>query len=347
MPVSDESSGEGGDSGGVPVRFFKALKWLATSIGVSGLFIATGFLIDTAYQDRLGFDVGRSGEILHLTIEAGRFFVDLVLISFTALADHPIVTVVAAVPAILAITGPGRRVLSELRRKVAPRAPQIPWLLPLLLLLEMGLFDVPMMGLRGMLVHGLTPPDNLNRQTLVRPLALRAWQDEVCSRLSQENVEKLTELTLRCPFSQEWHRERLTDRFTLNLFLTFGLSGWAIGQAQRRRSQGSAAHRGQTVALLLAVLNLVLLPYSYGKSMRSTFVGEVVMSRKDQEPVHGLLLHRSPDTFVLFEKSELQIWVVPEQEIGLVRIEGESDVIDFFVNKKLESVPSATEEVVP
>lgn len=345
--MSGDSEGEipdrtaGGAAQVVPPRVLTILKWFLTSVGISGLFIATGFLIDAAYQVRLGYDIGRSGEILHLTIEAARFYVDLVLISFTALADHPLVTGITAALGLLVMTGRGRRLKSQLGRKVSSQIPKafFPWLLPALLLLEMGLFDVPMMGLQGMLIHGLTPPDYLHSRLLTRTLSEQVWQDEVCSRVSEGNRTSLDDLTIRCPLSKGLHQERLKDRFALNLFLTTILAGLAFGRIQGRRSESRAARNGATTAVLLAVLDLILLPYSYGKSMRSTYLSEVVMSHKPtQGAIHGFLLHRSPDAFVLFEKEELQIWVVPEDEVGLVRIESEYDVIDFFVNKKLESV---------
>ncbi len=343
----DRQEGEArkaGEAQVVPLRLLTALKWLLTSIGISGLFLATGFLVDTAYQARLGYDAGTSGEILHLSVEAGRFFVDLLLISFTAVADHLVITGTVIVLAALALTGPGRRIGSKLRSRLSPRIPKplLPWLLPALLLLEIGLLDLPVMSLHGMLIHGLQPPDDLRRRVVLGMLAKQAWLDEVCSRADENYRESLQKLLIRCPLPRNAYRQRLKDRFALNLFLTVALASWAYGRVQRQRGQGAAARRGASALVLLATLDLLLLPYSYGKSMRSTWVGEVVLSHKPQEEsVHGYLLQRSSDALVVFEKNELHIWVIPAKDVGLMRIESEKDVVTFFINKRLEAAPES------
>ncbi|HEX6903332.1 MAG TPA: hypothetical protein VF789_26685 [Thermoanaerobaculia bacterium] len=338
---SDRGESSDQKSGGtqlLPPRLLAALKWLLASIGISGLFIATGFLIDTGYQSRLGFDAGTSGEIRHLSVEAGRFFVDLLLISFKAVADHSVLLGIVVVLATLAAIRPGRRLASRLRGKLSSAVPRplLPWLLPALLLLEMGVLDLPVMSLQGMLIHGLQSPAEGRRSIVLSTLAEQAWLDEVCSRVSRSHRPALKRVSIQCPHSQSRHLQRQKDRFALNLFLTVVLTGWAFGLSQRQR-HGPAARRAMSAALLLACLDLVLLPYSYGKSIRSTYVGEVVLRREPQETsVHGLLLQRSPDAYVVFEKSELQIWAVPQDEVGVMRIENELDVVQFFIEKKLE-----------
>ena len=115
---------------------------------------------------------------------------------------------------------------------------------------------------------------------IIRPqidgILTKLWVKEGQLVKSGDLLASLDDLSIRCPLSKGLHQERLKDRFALNLFLTTVLAGLAFGRIQRRRSGSRAARNGATAAVLLAVLDLVLLPYSYGKSMRSTYISEVV-----------------------------------------------------------------------
>src|SRR5438105_15294817 len=87
-----------------PVRsgLVDVIKWLLTSAGLSGRFVASGYVVKTAYQKFLGTefpDLTTSDYV----VSAGGFLLDSIASVYSAIASHILpISAIAALFAILA-----------------------------------------------------------------------------------------------------------------------------------------------------------------------------------------------------------------------------------------------------
>src|SRR5712691_8086862 len=76
-------------------RYLKGMEWIVSSIGVSGILIAFGFLIDLAFQERLGYQVSYFSSIIVYVTLAGAFLVDSSFLILHWVSEYPLLTFVS------------------------------------------------------------------------------------------------------------------------------------------------------------------------------------------------------------------------------------------------------------
>jgi hypothetical protein len=328
------------------------LKWLVLSLGLSGLLVLVGFLISFAYQQRLGFQFGDSGSTVSYVTEAGGFFVAIFTTAADWVFDFPILAIVIGALAL------GLYIAWR-------RWPRIFFLGPLprlgvLIVLVLGMameiifFDLPTIPIDDELVRGLYVSQDFPGTGIVSAMAREIWADEVCSRIELRNRTDLAKAGTVCKLSPDGHRRRGARRFLWNILLTFSASCLTMGflfkhiKPERIRSTDFQVNMAlQVTVVLLVLVDMLFLPYSYGKTTKSSVTSEVIVTAALESeiptPHHGFLLSAGPGDVVLFnkEEEEMQLWIIPRNRVRFTRVEGARDVLEFYFKKQLESVGSS------
>ena len=362
-------------------------KFLLTSAGVAGILVGTGYLADVASQDLLGYqftDGGSSGRYLGL---AGQFIVDSFEVLFTWVMSNPGLTavVVAAIGVWVLISttlelsrgrvlplGPFMRIVpvrgaSQRERRVLRVGDILPHTRTRIVVLGMTLcailvfLDFPPLRVNDMLVTTTHNGENISESTWVGSLSHRLFTDHVCSRVSEKQYPKLPS-SIRCGSARAEHFRDLRGFYLLNFASTL-LGIAALASLFRKHfQQGSIATPASRpitylwrflgpAVVVVAVLDVAALPYTYAKTVRSTLVNHVVadldMAAGDdgavpspvpppdsgaasvapKRTVTGFLLDRSSDEIVLFDAENDEILVVPRSSVSLLHVGQKYDVL--------------------
>jgi hypothetical protein len=341
------------------LSIFSSVKWVLTTLGVSGILLATGFVSDFSYQDRLGYQLSGAADALTYSIEAGRFFVSVATLTLSWIFIPSHLVAILGIACVAVIAG-------SIQRRYLP-----PWAgstshdrvgaitVISLLVLKMMLFDMPTVALRAALIHPVLPPEANGR--LSESLTRDFWEDETCSRIEVDpHYAKLRSISKgACLLIPSEYKHRKMDRFAVNVLLTAGL--FFAGMRQLLMEWRPASGHGMMVLLVfLMVMTLLMLPYVYSKTVRLTTADDVkvtwtasgqsgVREGAPGFPLPGVvpgnpiqtnfnLLYKNNNEVVLFDPNEGHIWVMPRNEVRMIRIMSESDVVKFLIRKRLNEV---------
>jgi hypothetical protein len=340
----------------LPPYVLEALKWLFTTIGLSGILLAIGFISDFAYQDRLGYKLSSTEDLAGYSLEAGRFLVSAatMVLSWLWAPRHFLVLVMLVL--IAALLDFGRRLFTKSRSVSRTRIAG--GLFLILIVTEIVLLDVPTVYLRAVLVRPISPPESLDDSLIAKSLTRGFWEDEICSRIEVDEYGSLRNFVENvCSLTPTEHRHRKVDRFVLNLLLTMGLSLVAIRFVIKSKPEYLLL-----VSLLVFILiDLLMLPYSYSKTIRPTTADDVIVSwkgnaqseKKENEPASSAqgsdligeseppklfnLLYKRNEEVVLLNRDPADpgIWIVPREEVRLLQIVDERDVYQLLVRQRI------------
>jgi hypothetical protein len=320
----------------LPPQVLETLKWLATTIGVTGGLLVIGFIGEFAYQDRLGYDFSPE-DLTGYSSGAGRFLLSLVIIALSWISQHPL-KFAGGVVLLAGFAFAWSRIPSlGLRSGVR--------LLALVILLgaDLIILDLPTVSLQGSLV-AVTPPLAASAGWPIGSLTRQVWQDEICSRIESALVPKFQKLKGDCKHLPEIHEQHRQTRFAVNALVTLTLvvlAGIAL-LAPRDFRFGSIL---SAVVLLLLIFDVLMLPYSYSKTVRPTKADDVHVSwvsedaqAKFGEGAEFFLLYEAKDEVALLEKIGDSVWIIPRSQVRLFKIVGEEDVLAVVIRQKLAGV---------
>lgn len=296
-------------------------KWVTASIGVPAVLYAIGYVADYGQQDLLGVPLTTAAPTAYL-LSAGRMFLDLM----TALQNQWIPLAVLALVICAIAAGLGAVAGAFLRRLGNPRVVltggvwwgTVAASFIVLHLLVTAEFVRPALVLRNVL-YRVSRVEDLSPQ----------MQDVICMRV----------IVPGCSRAQASHQRAVDLRFTAHVFLVIILGTASVSLATGRLRRADAGRRRSSsvvlafggALLVLTVVNALAVPYTYGKTVRSTPVKEVIVVYEDPEGdmtyPHGLMLSETADEISFFHKERRLIFQVPRKAIKLIVVE---QIIDFL-----------------
>jgi hypothetical protein len=331
----EESPETGARAAGLPPHVIETLKWLVTTLGITGILVILGFIDEFAYQDRLGYEF-KTGDLSGYSVEGGRFLLAMLLAALTWVAEHYLITIAAAVVlfgtglAIRRIPGDSLRIGTKLGAIAA------------LLAVNLVIFDLPTVGLQQALILPVSPPQNAAMAWPIGTLTQRVWEHEVCSRIDKSQFPLFEAMGGKCRERlPETHERIRKDRFALNILVTLTLVFLFISTLQQARDLPKSLPV-MIAVIVLVFLNILMLPYVYAKTDRSTFADSVKVNWADAAAEAQLgtnndffLLYQRGGEVALLEKNDGLIWKVPEKQVRLFLIVDRVDVYSFLAKKHL------------
>jgi hypothetical protein len=134
--------------------FFNILRWIAGSVGISGVLITIGFINEVSFQERLGFSSIESASILSYLIASGQFLLDCTILLLRLLSNTYfmiIATIAVILVIVLIIIAP--KFLKK--REYFKLKIHFIGLLCIFVLISIIIFDLPSTKINNMLVKGL------------------------------------------------------------------------------------------------------------------------------------------------------------------------------------------------
>jgi|GEM_PF-4185967 len=337
-----ESAEAGARSGGLPPHLVETLKWLVTTLGITGILVILGFIDEFAYQDLLGYEF-KTGDLSGYSVEAGRFLLAMLLAALTWIAEHYLIALAAAV--VLFGTGLAIRRLPGDKRRVGTKL----GLIAVLLAANLVIFDLPTVGLQQALILPVSPPQNASMAWPIGMLTQRVWEHEVCSRIDKTQFPMFAMTGGKCRERlPESHARIRRNRFALNALVTFTLVFLLISVLQRAKGLRSSLPL-MIAVIMLVFLNLLMLPYVYAKTDRSTYADSVRVTWAEAGAAAQLgasndffLLYQRGGEVALLDKVTGLIWKVPEKQVRLFLIIDRVDVFSFLAKKRLAPAPEVS-----
>ncbi|MFY9820660.1 MAG: hypothetical protein WAM82_04710 [Thermoanaerobaculia bacterium] len=328
----EDSAELGAGSPSLPPHIIETLKWLVTTLGVTGILVILGFIDEFAYQDRLGYEF-KTGDLSGYSVEAGRFLLATLLASLTWAVEHYLIALFLV--AFLGGLGWAVRKFPAAMNSGTKIA-----VISALLALNLVIFDFPTVGLQQALILPITPPQNSSLAWPIGALTQRVWEHEICSRIDKTQFPILETMGGKCRERlPETHERIRKDRFAINALISLVLVFLFLSVLKEARSLPLSL---MTAVVILGFMNLLMLPYVYAKTERSTFADSVevtwaeagVAARAGMNDSFFLLYQRGGEV-ALLGKNDGLIWKVPEKQVHLLRIVDRVDVISFLAKKRL------------
>lgn len=326
------------------------VKTLLSSIGLSGFLLVLGYMIDFSQRQLLGFDIRSSQSVQGYLFLGASMLVGTFVSAIVWGIENP-VWLFAGVLCLVALF-----YFRKPLRGFSTKAPILSWLG--LFVFSIGvadiiLLDLPSSQLKDVLRSDLRYRPDLGVRKFMQDRGKVLWQNMICSRMSGESVRsELKTQGIVCRKSaedyQRVNRNRyLADAAIAMLLLLFTclllIRYW---QWQSRPVSTRSRSSDPSVIVLgalgmLALINTLLLPWTYGKLQESTILKDAViqLSGDKKEPVaaHGFILSEDASTVVLFNKTERHLWFVPRNRIQLIQVERHEDVIKDYHSRLLEN----------
>lgn len=322
------------------------LKIILSSAGVVGLLVAIGYVVDAAQQNLLGIDISDVHDTADYALLGGGFFIDILRV----MSEHTVIVGVLitliTVAAILA---------DRLRLRVGRRWPVAPWFVGLIAIViaysvKTLLLDVPYMRMSDLL--NKPPICEGSARTQQERWEHDTWERFVCGRSKRDPTlnQRLEANRIHC--SQDftwsaWQRSKqplaaafqsrlsIAQEFTINLFLTGFLTYCVLLLYTTATAAGlsSLATNVLRVGLLaLMGVNVLALPYIYGKVIRGTDMpsGRVIYTAIDQPENVACLIIGADDRFVTFydyESDQPKFVQIARSKVHQLTIDSSDDLV--------------------
>jgi hypothetical protein len=213
--------------------FTVVVRWLSSSVGVLGLLVAVGFLVDRAARDRLGLSFTAGADPVRLAALAGEFLavsVQDVLLTIQSIVRLPTWTETLVALGVGVALGYLYRALDrspDKGREWIPGVIRLVWLAGAIsgIASAVVLVDLPALLIRDMLLSGPRGDAEIEVRGLIGNHARRAYRDQVCARITLfEGLATLAQEENYCAESpavalmntrdrQRAARERIESRF--------------------------------------------------------------------------------------------------------------------------------------
>lgn len=324
------------------------LKWIALSLGLSGLMVVIGFLISFAYQERLGYHLGDSGDTVFYITQAGDFFITVFMLAANWAVDSPFAAT-AAIGLAVAIYFAWERWSPSWGPRV--NASLLAGLfVAIAIKLLMG--DLPTVPMVNELVLGLEASSAIEKKQGVASFANNIWKEQVCSRIERAQYGDLKVVGTDCTLSPKEYRDHGAQRFLWNVLATIAICLVATGLVTSCTLSSSRHFPVLFVPLsLLLLIDVLFQPYCYGKTAKSTLTDEIIvvaaLESEGATPHHGFLLAQAAKDLVVFDKESKQVLMVPRIRIHYIRVEGSRDILEFYFKTRLSSAAASQTAAPP
>lgn len=320
------------------------LMWLLGSLGLTGVLVTCGFILNTGSEDFWGYHLSRDlTPSNYVTL-----FGELVSTGFSGTLQWageswwhlPLALGLGAGAVVLLVRLPDRCY-----------SPRMVFLgLGVLALANFAWTDVPTFFVRDMLID-LGSAGAQSADGLVGDRAAALRERHVCSRLTETDVtaDADARLDVTCTARPARYGQALRNAFILNLMLglvnLLALAAgamWLLGGGGRELARTRA---GRTWRLVLASASAVLLmdvmnvPYQYAKTARSTQVQKAVLVVSDIDSiptVDGFMLSDGKDRVVLYNEAFNEIWLVPQSGVKTTILRDPEDVLRYHIQHRLK-----------
>jgi hypothetical protein len=323
-----------------PSGALSVITWLATSAGLTGTLIAVGYTAYSAHAEFLGMIVHDLTATQYLRV-AGGFLLAVTLQYVTLAGDvwDGVATYRALAVGVLVIVGTlaysVRR--AGLRAKVhavwgrcMPLRPSIRVLalsVMALSILKAAYVDLPAAHISGVLLGTITCNKQWNLPVLIERRTTQLWHDMVCSRV----VSSPTGCDCQ---DQATHRRNLRLGFVAGvswaslLIAASVVLGIQTTRAGSHGGGGTGTARAFIMAMaVLSAINIVLVPYYYGKVLYPTTFSIGDIAGEGGTSFKGYILSVGPDAVTIFESTEKAIVSLPRAHIKEIRMVDVGDVV--------------------
>jgi hypothetical protein len=304
------------------------MEWLISSVGIAGIFVASGYIVQSAQESLLGIDLGTHASVGDYSLLGARFFVDVFTVVYRRLATRiwPLL-VLAAAGAFAAY------ILAKVRSKASRTGETV---LLGLLALSLGVkwvyFDLPPGQIQDVLSTRVELQRAFRGSRVVAGRAEEAWEHFFCSRAATDVFGR------QCGEEPEWHEAVLENTFLINVALTTLLATLTIvtlrSAADAPERVPSAALLTRAAALAMLFVGLVALPYTYGKVIRSTRFSSVNIefdvpsnTAASERYRAALLLSKTADDVTFWDKADDRVWEVPRAKVVRILTFHREDVV--------------------
>jgi hypothetical protein len=331
------------------------LRLAISSAGAIGCLVALGYLVQIAQQTLLGINVPAAQSTSDIAAIGGDFLVECVEITWR----HPIVSTCMLLILII-----GAAAADRLRRHFGEH-PQRTWIvLSFAVLLAFAIksiiLDLPVMQMRDI----LTKPPICESEAIRLGRVHDTWERLLCSRAAGPEGatlrSRLTEIGITCrprTFLTTWRSGHspfgIEEQFAIDLFISVLLGYLAILICVSPPTGPEALPLTTAIlrqALVIAlVLNVVAVPFVYGKVIRSTRFpsGRIIFnSLNDQlqitpRNVTMLLIGYSDKTVTIYDTEAKVFRLLDRPRVIQIAIDGSKDLIAermvyFFDSSKCE-----------
>ena len=343
------------------MRVLDLAKAFLSALGLTGSLIVAGYIIESAYQQLLGTEGRYLGTTAYLG-SASEFLLDLSLL-FTRVGKVKAGLLTVLVVGVLLMGRLIRRRQNRIRKLIRP------WRRRLLLLVAAGAllnflyYVLPTIKLENILTGDL---DRLSESDPNRPWTQfgfvsgdRQLLSTICGHMpvpSTEASEEYKEMEMTCtkftPANykseyQEYYRAQSELELAQNVLNVLSLTALAIiiaiaaGHLTLRLMDWEMLLTG----LLLAV-NLLGLPYQYGKSLRLKPVRfAAIFLEPDLKPVKnlgeyktGLILYEDDTGFTFVEAQARKIWFIARSKVVALQVISIEDILAYYLAESIAKV---------
>ena len=366
----------------LPAPLHQAIRnvggWLTSSIGLFGVLIGIGFLVDTASRDRLGYEVVADMSPTRLMSLAGQFLAAVVedctqiVFSTAGLSLFAVMVFVLIGTRILrAASPPLNRWIQDAWRVLVLSAAVAVSLCVLLTVSVPALYvrDLLHRNLQGHLLPppGPSKPANMGQvQSTVR--------DQICARVNVVLGDTPVGLAISRGYPnctrQAWFEDdrqpqsranaRIVARFSLAALCTAGMIVLllAVSSGPSGRTTGAVDDVGprtppswvvkteralSPVAFALTLLNLLLLPTVFGRTRQTTDVPVADVTYQTAEgglrTQNLFLLGQSAADFVAFDPDSDVVYVLPRSSIRRAAVSRRQDILQSHFSYVLAKLP--------
>jgi hypothetical protein len=312
------------------------LKLILSSAGIIGVLVAVGYLVEAARESLLGITLPAAHSTSEYASTGGEFFVAVLGLMWREVAVTLVCFAVIVAVALAA---------SRARSKIPPGRKS--WLaacaaVVLLFSLKALWLDRPYVSMSDLLTQ--PPLCDTAKLTEDEQRQHAAWERFMCSKNDaslQNRIRCTAPRWLRfVPGSAKTKHGRLSieQEFTINLFATGLLAYFAIALYASPGAQSQSpvvAVLLRLLLLLITVINILALPFIYGKVIRSTRFpsGQIVFETIDQDmkPVASskavLLIAADDKNVTAYDLEEHEFLQLSRNRVRTITASGSEDIV--------------------
>lgn len=337
--------------------------WIGTSIGVSGVLAAFGWLIVFGQRSMLGVQLAIPGTP-ELMVMSAEYFLDMLLYFLGLCIDSLPLVVLAVVVLILLLvaryalrshkwfarlTGCLREAVVRRGARVAAVIGRVKWTVSISMLAvviafaELFYYHVPASTINQTLTRDLSLPNPFEPPAMLKGASLRLWKQVKCTHIAGRSTE--------CAATQSAdYLKSIKGRHFVSLVFTLALGTILVllmlnsRATQARPSGAPTSHRWLVnFALVIVILNFIMLPKTYGSIARLPEFPEatvyLVLSEKtkksflpnmktDEDIIDGYVLSEDGETLTIYAKDfEYPILEIPASRVRAVNRRPNNDVL--------------------
>ncbi len=274
------------EAGSPPPVLSNVLRWVVTTVGLSGILATTGYIVHFSQEDLLGISLDTRSSTASFVLDGARFFTDLGVFFLSAAPDLIIAIIVIAV--LLAVAAAIKRFTPQrIQTRIRKHFPSL--IYPILLLLAViaasAWYDLPTMYIQNVLFRPVEVSSDIGlSQNLPAPLKNRVVDLRNAVICSRANIQGCSGNTIS-------NKRDLERWFSLSLVISVFLLVLGL-RALTARHSDSAEKSGHLIPVLsplglflslALLLNVFGIPFIYAKTIKPTrFMDAEIVFKKSE-----------------------------------------------------------------